>query len=215
MKEEIKRERDQQNGRDVKSSRERRGRSPSRRDRSRSPVDRRGKDSTKAARRVYFANVSFDTRWTEIKDFFRDKIGNVTYCQLFEDESGRSRGCGLIEFSDTSSAQRAIDELHKHDFKGRDLVVKEDIDCERDRYGRLITSKKDKDNRDNSHSHRDTDRSSRQQSIYDPSRQTYSNSYNTYGLSPQFLESLNITGKLTDQWSFSVSESLIINLNSN
>lgn len=201
MKDEVKtRERDQANGRDGKS-RERR-RSPARRDRSRSPVDRsRGKDSTKAARRVYFANVSFDTRWTEIKDFFRDKIGNVTYCQLFEDESGRSRGCGLIEFSDNSSAQRAIDELHKHDFKGRDLVVKEDIDCERDRYGRLITNKKDKDSRDNSH--RDSDRIGRQQqqqqqqqSIYDPSRQTYSNSYNTYGLSPQFLESLNITGKL-------------------
>ena len=193
MKDDVKtRERDQANGRDQKS-RERR-RSPSRRDRSRSPVDRRGKDSTKAARRVYFANVSFDTRWTEIKDFFRDKIGNVTYCQLFEDESGRSRGCGLIEFSDASSAQRAIDELHKHDFKGRDLVVKEDIDCERDRYGRLITSKKEKEGRGDNNSHRDSDRINRQQSIYDPSRQTYSNSYNTYGLSPQFLESLNITG---------------------
>ena len=197
MKDEVKRERDQPNGRDVKSSRERRGRSP-RRDRSRSPVDRRGKDSTKAQRRVYFANVSFDTRWTEIKDFFREKIGNVTYCQLFEDESGRSRGCGLIEFSDLASAHRAIEELHKHEFKGRDLVVKEDIDCDRDRYGRLITSKKDKDSRDGSH--RDQDRGNRQQSIYDPSRQTYNANYNnTYGLSPQFLESLNITGKFTGQ----------------
>lgn len=65
MKDETKKERDQQNGRDLKSK-DKRGRSP-RRDRSRSPVDRRNKDSAKATKRVYVANVSFDTHWSEIK----------------------------------------------------------------------------------------------------------------------------------------------------
>lgn len=110
---------------------------------------------------------------------------------MFEDEEGRSRGCGLIEFSDIASAKKAIDELHRYNFKGRELVVKEDIDMERDRYGRLVPNKKDKE-RD----HRESDRHNRQ--IYDPiGQQSYSNAFNnTYGLSPQFLESLNIRGRL-------------------
>lgn len=112
----------------------------------------------------------------------------MTYCQLFEDEEGRSRGCGLVEFADSETAKKAIEELHRYNYKGRELVVKEDIDCDRDRFGRLITNKKDKEREP-----RDEDRHNRQ--IYDPMRQTYTNSYNTYGLSSQFLESLNIRGR--------------------
>lgn len=195
MKDEIRRE----NGRDLKSNKDKgRNRSP-RRDRSRSPADRRNKSdqSNKAQRRVYVANISFDTHWREVKDLFREKIGNVSYCTLFENEEGRSRGCGLVEFTDAASARKAIDELGRFEFKGRELVVKEDIDCERDRFGRIIT-RKDKDNRSNNNNQqREVDRHNR--SIYDPMRQTYSNSYATYGLSPQFLEALNITGPLNNR----------------
>jgi len=114
MKDDIKKEREQ-NGRDLKSK-EKRGRSP-RRDRSRSPVDRRGKDSNKTHRTVYVANVAFDTNWTEVKDLFREKIGNVHYCRMFDDEEGRSRGCGLVEFNDVASAKKAIEELHRYNWK--------------------------------------------------------------------------------------------------
>lgn len=105
---------------------------------------------------------------------------------MFENEEGRSRGCGLVEFSDAEHAKRAIDELHRSTFKDRELVVKEDIDCERDKFGRLIPNKKDKE--------RDQQRGDNRQQIYDPMGQNYSSSFNTYGLSPQFLESLNIRG---------------------
>jgi len=201
MKDEVKKERDQSNGRDLKSkSKDRRTRSP-RRDRSRSPVDRRNKDSGsgRMSKTVYVANISFDTHWSEVKDFFRDKIGNVVYCRMFENEEGRSRGCGLIEFSDVASAKKAIDELHRYDFKGRELVVKEDIDAERDRYGRLINDKKNnRDQRDRGSHQRDSDRDNRQ--IYDPMAQAYSNPYNnTFGLSPDFLQSLNIKGPLNNR----------------
>ena len=176
----------------------------SNRDRSRSPHDRN--ISARASRRVYVANVPFDVKWSELKDLFREKVGNVAYCQLFEDEQGRSRGCGLIEFNDVASAKKAIDTLHRFEFKNRELVVKEDLDCERDRYGRLLLPGKNRledeisrggsagrggDNYD----HRFV---SGGPGPYDqPSAGI--GTWNTYGLSPQFLDSLGVTGPLNNR----------------
>jgi len=176
-----------------------RGRSsPSgRRRRSRSPLNRRSDDrlgshssrESRASRRVYVANVPFDVKWSDLKDLFRDKIGNVSYCQLFENEDGKSRGCGLVEFQDSASARKAIDILHRYEYRGRELVVKEDLDCERDRCGRLILpSRRDKE-RERDH-HMDG---------FDVSVGGSAQSYNTYGLSPQFLESLGVKGPLNNR----------------
>lgn len=66
MKEEVRKERDQANGRDFKS-RDKRNRSP-RRDRSRSPMEKRNRNSNvQAAKRVYVANIPFDVHWHEVK----------------------------------------------------------------------------------------------------------------------------------------------------
>lgn len=166
-----------------------RSRSPNKRARSRSPVDRR-RDSTKAARRVYVANVAFDVKWSDLKDLFREKVGNVLYCQLFEDEEGRSRGCGLVEFGDAASAQRAIQQLHRFNYKGRELVVREDVDCERDQCGRMITNGKKEIVKDVGNRSRDERRFDRV-----PQQPQPFGTYNTYGLSPQFLDSLGVDGK--------------------
>ena len=126
--------------------RDRSSRSSSSRRRSRSPSSRgRNEDrSSKVHRRVYVANIPFDVKWGELKDLFRDKVGNVRFCTLFENEEGKPRGCGLVEFDDSSYAKKAIDLLNRYNFKGRELVVKEDLDIERDRYGRLITSSRER-----------------------------------------------------------------------
>ena len=180
-------DRDRDRGRDRRSS-------PGRRRRSRSPISRRstersGGHSSRASRRVYVANVPFDVKWSDLKDLFRDKIGNVTYCQLFENEDNKSRGCGLVEFQDSASARKAIDILHRYEYRGRELVVKEDLDCERDRCGRLILpSQRD----------RERERDYRSEG-YDVSVGANSQSYNTYGLSPQFLESLGVKGPLNNR----------------
>jgi len=157
------------------------------RPRSRSPVG-----ASKASKRVYVANVPFDVKWNELKDLFRDKIGNVVYCQLFEDENGRSRGCGLVEFTDTASAKKAIEILHRYEYRNREMVVKEDMDCERDRCGRIIKgggggggggggSVEEVRIRDGFERH-------------DPP-----GTWNTYGLSPQFLDSLGVQGPLNNR----------------
>lgn len=188
------------NGKEGVGRKNRRG--GNKRARSRSPIERSGGGgggtgtSSRAARRVYVANVPFDVKWSELKDLFRDKVGNVVYCQLFEDEQGRSRGCGLVEFNDTDSAKKAIEVLHRFEFRNRELVVKEDLDCERDRYGRLLLPGKGRDRDEGppgpGPGPGDYDHS------FD-SQRAPPGTWNTYGLSPQFLESLGIHGPLNNR----------------
>jgi len=129
-------------------------------------------------------------KWQEVKDMFRDQVGDVTYVELFNDESDKPRGCGILEFATEELAKQAVEKMHRHELRGRKLVVKEDFDSERDKYGRIISGsgRRDRD-RDRDHG-RDRGSSSNQSggaSLFGS---------NTYGLSPQFLESLGIEGSL-------------------
>lgn len=72
--------------------------------------------------------------------------------------------------------------------------MKEDLDCERDQYGRLIlpSNKREKE--------RDRDTRDRDMMYDRPGYAMNSGAnYTTYGLSPQFLESLGITGPLNNR----------------
>lgn len=200
------------------------------RQRSRSPSGNKGRGvggvggENRASRRVYVANVPFDVKWSDLKDLFREKIGNVVYAQLFEDEQGRSRGCGLVEFNDAASAQKAIEVLHRHEFKNRELVVKEDLDCERDRYGRLLLpGRREKDDvqrpvaNDIQQNQNQNQMSQQQNQMSQMSQQPLQHNtnvgsyepagyvdpctgtWNTYGLSHQFLESLGMSGQLNNR----------------
>jgi len=141
-------------------------------------------------RRVFISNIPFEMKWQEVKDMFRDQVGDVTYVELFNDESDKPRGCGILEFATEELAKQAVEKMHRHELRGRKLVVKEDFDSERDKYGRIISGsgRRDRD-RDRDHG-RDRGSSSNQSggaSLFGS---------NTYGLSPQFLESLGIEGSL-------------------
>ena len=176
---------DKQRGRDRSSS-------PGRRRRSRSPISRQSTersagDSSRALRRVFVANFPFDVKLTELKGLFRDKVGNVTYCRLFETKDKKSRG--LVEFQDSASARKAIDILHRYVWKGRELVVKEDSDVLRDRFGRIILS---------SNREREGEGDNRSDG-YDVNVGANSQSDNTYGLSPEFLQSLGVKGPLNNR----------------
>ena len=69
----------------------------------------------------------------QVKDMFREQIGDVTYVELFSDENDKPRGCGILEFGSEELAKKAVDKMHRYELKGRKLVVKEDFDTERDR----------------------------------------------------------------------------------
>ena len=169
------------------------------RGRSRSPRRDRGDRKERKTKRgppekrVFVSNLPFDMKWQEVKDLFRKEVGEVSYVELFDDESGKPRGAGVMEFNTVELTKKAIDKMHRYEFKGRKIVVKEDFDVERDKCGRIITS---------SSSRRD-DRMERGggggggggggSGLMDRSRGADEGGHGyTYGLSPQFLDSLNI-----------------------
>lgn len=163
--------------------------------RDRSPV----RDRTRKApsdRRVYVSNIAYEYRWQELKDLFRNEVGEVSYVELFVDENDKPRGCGIVEFETKELAQKAVEKMHRYELKGRKLVVKEDFDVERDRQGRPLGGR--------SNSNRDMDRGgSVVQRMRDAERSLNSSTGNkwgnTYGLSPQFLESLSISSPLVSR----------------
>ena len=90
-------------------------------------------------KRVFVSNLPFEMKWQEGKDLFRKEVGEVAYVELFDDEGGKPRGAGVMEFNTVELAKKAIDKMHRFEFKGRKIVVKEDFDVDRDRCGRIIT----------------------------------------------------------------------------
>ncbi|KAM4602516.1 myelin expression factor 2 [Polymixia lowei] len=80
--------------------------------------------------RVFISNIPYDMKWQAIKDLMREKVGEVTYVELFKDAEGKSRGCGVVEFKDEDFVKKAIETMNKHDLSGRPLNIKEDPDGE-------------------------------------------------------------------------------------
>ncbi|XP_053176358.1 myelin expression factor 2 [Scomber japonicus] len=93
--------------------------------------DKHGGEKKGAHRnRVFISNIPYDMKWQAIKDLMREKVGEVTYVELFKDAEGKSRGCGVVEFKDEEFVKKAIETMNKHDLNGRPLNIKEDPDGE-------------------------------------------------------------------------------------
>ena len=145
-------------------------------------------------KRVFVSNLPFEMKWQEVKDLFRKEVGEVAYVELFDDEGGKPRGAGVMEFNTVELAKKAIDKMHRFEFKGRKIVVKEDFDVDRDRCGRIITG--GGSGMGGGRGDRDRERGG----LLDRSRGEEMGGQGghgyTYGLSPQFLDSLNISGPI-------------------
>ncbi|XP_061739861.1 myelin expression factor 2 [Nerophis ophidion] len=79
---------------------------------------------------VFISNIPYEMKWQAIKDLMREKVGEVTYVELFKDAEGKSRGCGVVEFKDEEFVKKAIETMNKYDLFGRPLNIKEDTDGE-------------------------------------------------------------------------------------
>ncbi|RXN16429.1 myelin expression factor 2-like protein [Labeo rohita] len=95
-----------------------------------------GSADKKAAHRnrVFISNIPYDMKWQAIKDLMREKVGEVTYVELFKDGEGKSRvsdsSNNVVEFKDEEFVKKAIEVMSKHDLNGRPLNIKEDPDGE-------------------------------------------------------------------------------------
>lgn len=103
------------------------------------------------------------------------------------------KGSGIVEFSDSASVKKCLEVMQRYEVKGRKLVIKEDTGNIRDRHGAVLGGggKRGRDNDRFRDDHRDN-MGGNNLSL----RQDDGKWGNTYGLSIQFLESLNIDAPL-------------------
>jgi cold-inducible RNA-binding protein len=75
--------------------------------------------------KLYVGNLPYDTTEAALQTLF-EGAGSVSTVSIVRDRAtGQARGFAFVEMSDTASAQRAINELDKHQFGGRSLTVNE------------------------------------------------------------------------------------------
>ncbi|KAI9094349.1 hypothetical protein DFS34DRAFT_629094 [Phlyctochytrium arcticum] len=79
--------------------------------------------------RVYVGNLAYEVGWKELKDFMR-KAGEVLFADILIGPTGRSKGCGVVEFAKPEEAQAAIKELSDTNLMGRPVFIREDRESE-------------------------------------------------------------------------------------
>src|SRR5207244_10244989 len=77
------------------------------------------------AKNIYVGNLVWEVTADDLLALFQEH-GGVTRAQVITDkETGRSRGFGFVEMANDAEAQKAIDALNGHEFRGRALTVNE------------------------------------------------------------------------------------------
>lgn len=164
----------------------------SNKDRDRSPLGNTG-GHMDLRKRIIVSNIPFEYRWQDLKDLFRTEVGEVSYVEILNDESGKPRGSAVVEFQNVDSVRKAVGKMHRFETKGRKLVIKEAI--EDNNKGRRNTGGNyggDLGGGSGGGGGGGMDRHNDLSLL-----QNNSNKFgNTFGLSPQFLESLGINSPL-------------------
>jgi|SRR5688572_23380647 cold-inducible RNA-binding protein len=75
--------------------------------------------------KLYVGNLPYQTSESDLQALF-ESVGAVSAVNLVRDRAtGQARGFAFVEMSDSEGAQRAINELDKHQYGGRSLTVNE------------------------------------------------------------------------------------------
>jgi cold-inducible RNA-binding protein len=76
-------------------------------------------------KKLFVGNLAFSTTGSDLESLFA-AAGTVESATVVNDrESGRSRGFGFVEMSNSSEASKAIQELNGRDVGGRQINVSE------------------------------------------------------------------------------------------
>jgi RNA recognition motif-containing protein len=74
---------------------------------------------------IYVGNLSYNSNEESMKQAF-EAYGQVDTARVITDrETGRSKGFGFVEMSDSSEAREAIEALNGSDMDGRNIKVNE------------------------------------------------------------------------------------------
>ena len=75
--------------------------------------------------KLYVGNLPYETTETDLQTLF-GAAGQVSTVNIVRDRAtGQARGFAFVEMSDTEGAQKAIKELDRHSYGGRNLTVNE------------------------------------------------------------------------------------------
>ncbi|HPW56702.1 MAG: hypothetical protein KA072_04470 [Thermoanaerobaculaceae bacterium] len=75
--------------------------------------------------KLYVGNLPYSTRDEELREMFAE-FGTVASAKVIMDnQTGRSRGFGFVEFDDAAQAQAAIAAMNGREVGGRALAVNE------------------------------------------------------------------------------------------
>ncbi|XP_041980825.1 myelin expression factor 2-like [Aricia agestis] len=170
--------------------RSKRGDRPSRfsdatRDRSNDRGDR------SEGKRLFVSNIPYEFRWTELKDLFKEKVGDVAFVELFNDENGKPRGCGIVEFTNTEATKKALHVMHRYQLGGRKLVLKEVTGNEKMKFHQPRTGGAGGGGNRNMRDEKDMG--------WNMNKPREPENFNTYGLSLAFLESINVQPPLVNK----------------
>ena len=75
--------------------------------------------------KLYVGNLPYQTTEADLQTLFEGS-GQVASINVVRDRAtGQARGFAFVEMSDSEAAQRAIKELDRHEYGGRNLTVNE------------------------------------------------------------------------------------------
>ncbi len=91
---------------------------------SRGKVERGGGglENNFGSRRVFVGNLAYPVEWHILKDTFRE-CGEVVYADVMRGPDGRSKGCGIVEFSTPEEAALAIRTLNDREIRCDGIVL--------------------------------------------------------------------------------------------
>ena len=75
--------------------------------------------------KLYVGNLPYQTTESDLQALF-ESAGAVATINIVRDRAtGQARGFAFVEMSDVEGAKRAISELDRHEYGGRNLTVNE------------------------------------------------------------------------------------------
>ena len=75
--------------------------------------------------KLYVGNLPYQTTEADLQTLF-ETTGQVASINVVRDRAtGQARGFAFVEMSDSEGAQKAIKELDRHEYGGRNLTVNE------------------------------------------------------------------------------------------
>ena len=81
--------------------------------------------------KVYCGNLEWSINEDDIEKHM-SKAGKITFSKIIREQSGYSRGWGIVEYETVENAEKAVNELNNSVLKGRNMLCKIDTKYKKD-----------------------------------------------------------------------------------